>query len=77
MRFALRQRKILINASAVGYYGSCMDDEIGRRLFSRRRIHVRGLHSLEDEAKKGCPLGARVVLLRFGIVLGRDGGALP
>ncbi len=69
--------KVLINASAVGYYGSRMDDEIldedspaGSEFMSE--VCVRW----EEEAKKAARPGARIVLLRFGIVLGRGGGAL-
>jgi hypothetical protein len=69
--------KILINASAVGYYGSRLDDEIldedappGAEFMSE--ICVRW----EDEAKKAAQRGTRVALCRFGIVLGRGGGAL-
>ena len=71
------KEKILINASAVGYYGSRMDDEIldedsapGAEFMSQVCIEW------EDEAKKAARCGTRVVLCRFGIVLGRGGGAL-
>lgn len=71
------KEKILINASAVGYYGSRMDDEIldenaphGDEFMSQICVEW------EDEAKKAVQLGTRVALCRFGIVLGRGGGAL-
>jgi hypothetical protein len=71
------KEKVLLNASAVGYYGSRMDDEIldedspaGAEFMSEVCIRW------EEEAKKAARSGARVVLLRFGIVLGRGGGAL-
>ncbi len=71
------KEKILINASAVGYYGSRMDDEIldedaspGAEFMSQVCVEW------EDEAKKAARSGTRVVLCRFGIVLGRGGGAL-
>jgi uncharacterized protein (TIGR01777 family) len=69
--------KILISASAIGYYGSRMDDEIldedaphGAEFMSRICIEW------EDEAQKATRSGTRVALCRFGIVLGRGGGAL-
>ncbi len=69
--------KVLINASGVGYYGSRLDDEIldedsapGDEFMSRVSIEW------EDEAKKAARCGTRVALCRFGIVLGRGGGAL-
>jgi hypothetical protein len=73
----LGKKKILLNASAIGYYGSRVDDEIldedsppGAEFMSE--VCVRW----EDEAKRAVESGARVVLLRFGTVLGRAGGAL-
>jgi hypothetical protein len=71
------KEKILINASAVGYYGGRMDDEIldedaphGDEFMSQICVQW------EDEAKKAALTGNRVALCRFGIVLGRGGGAL-
>ncbi|SPF41191.1 NAD-dependent epimerase/dehydratase [Syntrophobacter sp. SbD1] len=71
------KEKILINASAVGYYGSRLDDEI----LSEEAPHGYEFMSQicvewEDEAKKAAQSGNRVALCRFGIVLGRGGGAL-
>jgi uncharacterized protein (TIGR01777 family) len=71
------QDRVLINASAVGYYGSRMDDEFmdessppGREFMSEVCVEW------ENEAKKASQSGVRVCLCRFGIVLGRGGGAL-
>lgn len=71
------KNRILINASAVGYYGSRLDDAIldegsppGDEFMSE--ICVRW----EDEAEKAAAAGVRVAICRFGIVLGRGGGAL-
>jgi uncharacterized protein (TIGR01777 family) len=69
--------KILLNASAVGYYGSRLDDDAlseeappGKEFMSEVCI------KWEEEAKRGEQAGMRVALCRFGIVLGKDGGAL-
>jgi hypothetical protein len=71
------KNKVLLSASAVGYYGSRMDDEIldedsppGAEFMSEVCV------KWEDEAQKAAGAGARVACLRFGIVLGREGGAL-
>lgn len=71
------KEKILISASAVGYYGSRLDDEIldeeappGAEFMSRICVEW------EDEAKRAAQSGTRVALCRFGIILGRGGGAL-
>lgn len=67
----------LISASAVGYYGGRTDDKVldeesppGDDFLTEVSL------KWEAEAKKAEDLGARVVITRFGIVLGKDGGAL-
>jgi uncharacterized protein len=71
------KEKVLINASAVGYYGSGLDDAIldedshpGNEFMSEICV------KWEDEAERAAQGGTRVVLCRFGVVLGRGGGAL-
>lgn len=67
---------LLVNASAVGYYGS-RDDEVltedsppGRGFLSDLCVQW------EEAARAAAPRGTRVVLLRTGLVLDRGGGAL-
>ncbi len=66
----------LLSTSAVGYYGFCGDEELvedsppGNDFLSRLAVEWEG------EALKAKEKGVRVVLLRFGIVLGEGGGAL-
>lgn len=71
------QRTVLINASAVGYYGPRDDDLLveedgppGSDFLARLA------RDWEAEAKRAADYGVRVVLCRFGIVLGKQGGAL-
>ena len=67
---------VLCSGSAVGYYGDqgdvilTEDNPAGDDFLARVGIHW------EKEALAAEQKGARVVLLRFGIVLGRGGGAL-
>ena len=68
--------KALISASAVGYYG-----EQGDRVITEDTPPTSGFtHDLcaqwENEALKAEALGVRVCLVRTGVVLDRDGGAL-
>ncbi len=68
--------KALISASAVGYYG-----EQGDRIITEDTSPTAGFtHDLcaqwENEALKAESLGVRVCLVRTGVVLDRDGGAL-
>jgi hypothetical protein len=71
--------KVLISASAVGYYGSYDND--GAEFTEAARPGSDFLATLcshwEDEARKIVRHGVRLCLLRFGVVLDRDGGALP
>jgi uncharacterized protein (TIGR01777 family) len=76
MASARRGPRVLVSASAVGYYG-----EQGDRLVTEDTVPAPGFtHDLcaawEREAGKASALGARVCLMRIGVVLDRDGGAL-
>lgn len=68
---------VFLSASAVGIYGSRRDELLTEA--SQRGTGF--LADLTDEwesaARAAEPLGIRVVNLRFGLVLGRAGGALP
>jgi uncharacterized protein len=72
---AERRPRVLVNASAVGYYGDCGDEVV-------TEAHVPGSDFLADvcveweaAAMRAREAGARVALMRIGIVLG-PGGAL-
>jgi len=67
---------VLISTSAVGYYGSCGDAGLNEDCPAGQDFLASLALDWEAEATKGEAIGARVVLVRFGIVLGRDGGAL-
>src|SRR5271165_5921535 len=58
--------KVFVSASAIGFYGNRGDEFLGRLA-----------EEWEAEARKAQALGIRVVLLRFGIILAKNGGALP
>jgi uncharacterized protein (TIGR01777 family) len=69
--------RVLISASAVGYYGD-RGDEILTETSGAGTGFLAGLaEEWEAEARKAEPLGVRVVLARFGIILAKQGGALP
>jgi len=68
--------KTLISASAVGYYGDCGDAEIDERSPPGHDFLAEVCNGWEREALAARDLGIRVVLIRTGIVLGENGGAL-
>ncbi len=69
--------KVLINASAVGYYGFQKDErEINENETSGRDFLAKLCVEWEDAARIAEKDGIRVVRLRIGIVFAENGGAL-
>lgn len=66
----------LLSTSAVGYYGFCGDEELTEESPPGDDFLARIAVEWEGEALKARSRGARVVITRFGIVLGEKGGAL-
>ncbi len=73
---ARQKPKFLINSSAIGYYGSRGDEAITEVAEPGTGFLAETTRDWENEASRAESLGLRVVYLRTGIVLGRDGGAL-
>ena len=67
----------LINASAVGYYGSRGDEVLDEKSGSGRGYLAEVCRDWEAAARTATGSGARVVMIRNGIVLSSRGGALP
>ncbi|RJR36545.1 MAG: TIGR01777 family protein [Deltaproteobacteria bacterium] len=70
------RRQLLCSTSAVGYYGSRGDEELTEESPPGDDFLARLCLDWEAEALKARDLGIRVVITRFGIVLGKGGGAL-
>lgn len=68
--------KVLVSASAVGYYGDRGEDPLDETAAPGTDFLARVCVEWEAEARRAEGLGLRVVLLRLGIVLAPDGGAL-
>jgi uncharacterized protein (TIGR01777 family) len=72
-----RRPRVLVSGSAVGFYG----DRGAQELAESSAVGAGFLPELcaawEGAARRAEALGLRVVLLRTGVVLGLDGGALP
>ncbi|GAB4329197.1 MAG: TIGR01777 family oxidoreductase [Candidatus Zixiibacteriota bacterium] len=69
--------KTLISASAVGYYGDRGDEPVTEAAQPGDDFLAVLCSHWEDAAKKVIPHGVRLAILRLGVVLGKDGGALP
>ena len=69
--------KVLLSASAVGYYGDRGDERLTEESPASPDFLGRLAEEWEGEALKAQALGVRVVRLRFGIILAKKGGALP
>jgi uncharacterized protein (TIGR01777 family) len=66
----------LFSSSGAGYYGYHQDEILNESSPPGDSFLARVAVDWESEALKAQELGTRVVLCRFGIVLGRGGGAL-
>lgn len=71
-----KNKAILVSASAVGYYGFCGDEELDESSPPGDDFLAQLCQDWETEAMRAEESGARVVITRFGIVLGSGGGAL-
>lgn len=68
--------RILISASAVGYYGPHGDDVVTEDTPAGHDFLASVCVAWENAALAAEPLGTRVVTIRTGLVLSADGGAL-
>jgi uncharacterized protein len=72
-----RQPRVLVSASAIGYYGIRGDEALDESASPQPIFQSKLCQDWEAAAQAASSLGVRVVSLRLGLVLGRDGGALP
>ena len=68
--------KVLVSASAVGYYGDRGDAPLDETAAPGHDFLARVCVDWEAEARRAEKFGVRVVRLRLGVVLAPDGGAL-
>ena len=69
--------KVLVSASAIGYYGDRGDETLVERSAWGVGFLTEVCKDWEREALRAREFGLRVVTPRFATVLGREGGALP
>lgn len=68
---------VLVNGSAVGYYGPCGDEVVTEEAPPGSDFLARVCVEWEAEANRAASARTRVVCVRTGLVLARNGGALP
>ena len=73
---AAEKPKVLVSASAVGYYGDRGDEKLDEQSHAGTGFLAEVCEEWEHEAMAAEALGVRVVCVRIGIVLAEDGGAL-
>jgi uncharacterized protein len=73
MKLASPKPQVLVNASAVGYYGTDLTKEFDEYSFEGNDFLAGVCKAWEAEADAASPLGVRVVKLRNGLVFGPGG----
>jgi uncharacterized protein len=72
-----RPPRVIVAASAMGYYGNRGDETLTETSAPGNDFLAGLCREWEEETARGAEFGARVVSLRFGIILAAHGGALP
>ena len=73
---AAQKPAVLVNASAVGFYGPRGDEPLDEEAPAGSDFLAKVCVDWETAARSLEPLGTRVAMLRTGVVLGAGGGAL-
>jgi uncharacterized protein len=73
---AANRPKAIVSASAVGYYGSRGEETLTEQSAPGDDFLAEVCIDWEREAQRAATLGIRTAMLRIGVVLGEEGGAL-
>jgi uncharacterized protein (TIGR01777 family) len=77
LRRAAGRPKSLIQASAVGFYGPRSNEVLDETSLPGKGFLADTVKDWESSTREAEDFGVRRVVIRSGLVLGRDGGALP
>lgn len=77
LRHCARPPAALVNASAIGYYVPKDAEPVDEGAAPGSGLLAEVCQAWEAEALAAAALGVRVVRIRIGVVLAREGGALP
>jgi uncharacterized protein (TIGR01777 family) len=69
--------KVVIQASGIGYYGSRSDELVDESSSPGKGFLAHVAQKWEASTEMVESMGVRQVVIRTGVVLGKDGGALP
>jgi uncharacterized protein (TIGR01777 family) len=69
--------KVLVNGSAIGYYGPCGDEELTEETLAGSDMLAQLAFEWELVTNPAEAAEVRVVRIRTGVVLDKNGGALP
>ena len=72
-----KKPKVVIQASAIGYYGPRGGERLDENSTSGKGFLADVCRNIETVANQIQSLDVRCVVIRTGVVLGNDGGALP
>jgi len=72
-----RKPRVFLSASAVGFYGNRGDEILTETSLPGTDFLALLASEWEAEATRAAQAGIRTVLLRFGVILSGNGGALP
>src|SRR6185369_12747588 len=72
-----RPPRVVVAASAIGYYGNRGDESLMEGSAPGKDFLAGLCREWEAETARAFEFGARVVNVRFGIILAAHGGALP
>ena len=76
LKTALHRPKVIVSASAIGYYGNRGDERLDENSAPGQGFLSDLCQEWEHEALKARELGVRVVLVRVGLVLSLAGGVM-
>lgn len=77
IRAAVNKPSVLIQASAVGFYGSRGDEDITESVEAGNDFTAKVCKQWEDSTIEVAQMGVRRCVVRMGIALSMKGGALP
>lgn len=72
-----RKPKVFISASAIGYYGTSLQETFSEDDLNGDDFLAKTTTTWEHTANQVKEQGVRTVIARFGVILGKDEGALP